>query len=395
MTTLAPYDAVLVVSYGGPRGPEDVLPFMRNATRGRGVPDERLVEVSGHYQLFGGVSPINERNDELLDALRAELAARGVEVPVVIGNRNWTPFIADVLRSLSDGGAQRVLVVLTAAYASYSGCRQYREDLAAALDALGGGPLLDKIGPYAETDGFVSANAHALVAALNQVEALTPAEVTEASADSAEGLPSARRGPVLAGSAPSPDLHSARVLFVTHSIPAAMDAASGPGGPEGTYAAQHLRVAERVVAQAAESLGFAPEWELVYCSRSGAPHIPWLEPDVNDRLAELAAEGVTRVVAAPIGFINDHMEVVFDLDTQAHQTADGLGLEYVRAATAGTDPAFVGMLADEMLVRAAVARGEAEPRAGVRNCTATCCLSGRPGARPAPAACSSDPEDAR
>lgn len=351
-------DAVLVLSYGGPRGPEDVLPFMRNATRGRGIPDERLVEVSGHYQRFGGVSPINARNAELVDALREALVARGLDVPVVIGNRNWTPYVTDALAELTRLGATEVVVVLTAAYASYSSCRQYREDLARALAEP---PLVEpvettlvepvettapitftKVGPYAETDGFVGANVRSLV-------------------DAVHALGGPDRLP--------------HVLFVTHSIPAAMDAASGPGGEAGTYAAQHERVAERVAAAAASELGVDElAWEIVYCSRSGAPHIPWLEPDVNDRLEELAGAGAERVVAAPIGFINDHMEVVFDLDTQARETADRLGLAYVRAATVGVDPEFVATLAD------AVVAGESGTVAGLPTCGASCCGSGRPGA---------------
>ncbi|MFP5416882.1 MAG: ferrochelatase [Actinomycetes bacterium] len=344
------FDAICVASYGGPRKPEDVLPFMRNATRGRGIPDERLVEVSGHYMLFGGASPINERNAELMDALRAELARRGVELPIVIGNRNWTPYLRDTLAELAASGAKRVLVLTTAAYASYSGCRQYREDLAGALADSGADLELVKVGPFAETDGFVDANADAVRAALAAAER-TP-----------------------------------RVLFVTHSIPTAMNGASGPGptGPSGeranTYAEQHLRVAAAV----ASAVGLPDDqWEIAYCSRSGAPHIPWLEPDVNDRIIELAAEGVDSVVTVPFGFINDHMEVVYDLDTQARETAEGLGVAYVRAATVGVHPAFVSMLADAVMAAAPGRVG------GVRTCHATCCLSGRPGA-PLPAACSTE-----
>lgn len=357
------HDALLVVSYGGPRGPEDVLPFMRNATRGRGIPDERLVEVSGHYALFGGVSPINDRNDELLAALRAGLAARGIDLPVAIGNRNWTPYLRDTLGALQDAGARRVLCLTTAAYSSYSGCRQYREDLAGAVPE---GMTLAKIGPYAETEGFVRANADALVAALRRLD----------------------------------DPASARVLFVTHSIPLTMDAASGPGPDQLRYSAQHRRVGARVAALAASELGVEPGWDLVFCSRSGAPHVPWLEPDINDRLEQLASVGVREVVAAPIGFINDHMEVVFDLDTQAAATASAAGLRYERAATAGTHPAFVGMLVEAIalavnswpVVGSPVSAPEqADPAAstlhGVRTCTATCCGSGRPGSPPIPAAC--------
>lgn len=338
-----PFDAVLVLSYGGPRQPEDVLPFMRNATRGRGIPDERLLEVSEHYLMFGGASPINERNDELLDALRAELSRRGVDVPVVIGNRNWDPYVTDALAQLAAGGARRVVVLATSAYASYSSCRQYREDLAAALADTGLEFDLVKVGPFAETDGFVTANADAVRDALAE-------------------------------------LPGARVLFVSHSIPNAMDAASGPGG-DNTYSAQHRRVAQAV----ASEVGLTDDaWEMAWCSRSGAPHIPWLEPDVNDRLAELAADGVSSVVTVPYGFVNDHMEVVYDLDTEARATASGLGLGYVRAATVGVHPAFIGMLADALT--------DPQPgRVGGRaTCHATCCLLGRPGAPVLPTACAAD-----
>ena len=337
------YDAICVVSYGGPRRPEDVLPFMRNATRGRGIPDERLVEVSGHYSIFGGVSPINERNDELMDALGAALRDRGIDVPIVIGNRNWTPFLPDTFTELAASGARRVLALATAGYASYSGCRQYREDIAAALTKTGVELQIDKVGSFAETDGFITANVDSLRDALAV----------------AVGSP--------------------RVVFVTHSIPSAMDAASGPGG-DNTYAAQHARVAAAIAARV--GLDDA-RWEIAYCSRSGAPHIPWLEPDINDCLEELAADGVTSVITVPFGFINDHMEVVYDLDTQASQTAAELGLDYVRAATAGTHPAFIAMLADKI---ADLRPGEA---GGRRTCGANCCLSGRPGDAK-PAACGAE-----
>lgn len=337
------YDAICVVSYGGPRVPEDVLPFMRNATRGRGIPDERLLEVSKHYDLFGGASPINERNAELMEALGAALRERGIDVPIVIGNRNWTPFLPDTFTDLAASGARRVLALATAGYASYSGCRQYREDIAAALDATAVELQIDKVGAFAETEGFIAANVDALRDALAR----------------AEGRP--------------------RVVFVTHSIPLAMDAASGPGG-DNTYSAQHARVAAAIAAQAGLD---DDRWEIAYCSRSGAPHIPWLEPDVNDRLEELAEQGTSSVVTVPFGFINDHMEVVYDLDTQASQTAAEQGLSYVRAATAGTHPAFIAMLADKI---ADLRPGEV---GGRRTCGASCCLSGRPGDAK-PAACGTE-----
>ncbi len=351
---LAPYDAVLLVSYGGPDGPDDVLPFLRNATRGRGIPDARLAEVAEHYALFGGRSPLNERNADLADALGAALAARGCSVPVAVGNRNWHPFLADAVRALAARGARRVVCVLTAAYASYSGCRQYRENLADALAETGGTVALAKIGPYAESAGFVAANADALVAACAEV-----------------------------GGRP-------RVLFATHSLPLAQDAAAGPGPAEGTYVAQHRRVAARVVEAARERLGFAPEWDVSFCSRSGPPQVPWLEPDVDDRLRALAAEGASAVVVAPIGFIHDHLEVVYDLDTRAAATASEVGLRFARAATAGVHPAFVGALADALVQRAAVERGEAAEPADARyRCAPGCCLSGRPGPG-APAALDAD-----
>lgn len=341
--TLLPYDAIMFVSYGGPNGPDDVLPFMRNATRGRGVPDDRLVEVSGHYRMFGGKSPINERNAELMAALEARLAALGVDIPVVIGNRNWHPFFSETLAELKSSGARRVLCLITSAYASYSGCRQYREDLARALEEIGGGIQLDKIGPFAGTEGFVAANVAAVREALDR-------------------------------------LPGAHLLFVTHSIPTAMNAASGDG--LGTYVAQH----ERVIAQVMAGFGDeAPAHELVYCSRSGAPHIPWLEPDVNDRLAELADQGVRRVISVPIGFVNDHMEVVYDLDTEASQTAAELGIDYLRAATAGVHPELVASLADAVLARAEAARaGRVAGEDSRFVCPQTCCLP-RPGADPQPA----------
>lgn len=349
MNGLAPYDAIMMVSYGGPNGPDDVLPFMRNATAGTGVPDERLLEVSGHYALFGGISPINARNAELRVALAAELTRRGIDIPIVIGNRNWHPFMADTLVDLADRGATRVLCLLMAAYASYSGCRQYHLNLAAARpnEAM----VIDTVAPYAETDGFVSANARAVRHAL--------AEWSVA--------PNERH----------------RVVFVTHSIPVAVDVASGSGPASERYSAQHQRVAERIVA-AVEAAGVTmPTWEIAYCSRSGAPHIPWLTPDLDDRLVELADEGVTAVITVPFGFTSDHMEVIYDLDTQAAATARDVGLRYLRAATVGTDPDFVTMLVDRMVERAAVARGEqAMPDELKKFCAPHCCGSGRPTARP-------------
>ncbi len=338
---LSPYSAVLLASYGGPRRPEDVLPFMRNATAGRGVPDERLLEVSQHYQLFGGRSPINEQNEALRDALAAELKRRGCSRPVVIGNRNWTPFFADTVSGLHHDRHDRVLALTTAAYSCYSACRQYREDLTAVMAQVPG-VVIDKVGPYAEREGFVEANVDALVSAVRTLRSRIGDGVM-------------------------------KILFVTHSIPVAMNAASADGTPAARYDAQHVRVASRVAESAEIHLGEHLDWELVYCSRSGSPRIPWLEPDVNDRLSELA--GVAGVVAAPIGFISDHMEVAYDLDTQARESAATAGFDYERAATAGVHPDFIATLADLLLEQAAVARGElAPPDHPCLTESANCCL---------------------
>lgn len=335
--SLAPFTAVLVASYGGPDRPEDVLPFMRNATAGRNIPDERLIEVSKHYDLFGGKSPINELNAALMVRLRAELGSRGIDVPVLIGNRNWHPFFAEAASALAAAGHTRVAALATAAYSSYSSCGQYREDLDKAEEGVDGAVTFDKVGPFAESPQFVRANARAVVSAWREL-----------------------RSQIGDG--------TAKLLFVTHSIPLSMNAASGSGAPSTRYLAQHERVATRVAELAAAELGEELDWELTFCSRSGAPHIPWLEPDVNDRIEEL--DGIAGVVTAPIGFISDHMEVRYDLDTQAAATAAGRGLAYVRAGTVDDDQEFISMLADKLVELAAVARGDLTSAALV--CGAQC-----------------------
>ncbi len=350
---LSPYTAVLVASYGGPNEPADVLPFMRNATAGRGIPDERLLEVSEHYMMFGGRSPINELNAQLLDHVRAELDRRGLDVPVVIGNRNWHPFHEETVGKLQADGHRRVVGLATSAYGSYSGCRQYREDMQTAEAGTDNVVSIDKITPFSDRDGFVNANARSLVAAVREL-----------------------RGSIGDG--------TLRVLFVTHSIPITMNAASGI--VRGTYEAQHQRVATRVAAIASEELGETLEWELTYCSRSGPPHVPWLEPDINDRMAEVTTEGIVAgVVAAPIGFLNDHMEVLYDLDTEARETAQELGLPYQRAATVNDDPEFHALLVDLLLERAAAARGELDHAATeAQTCPVDCCKAPKRHVRPAP-----------
>jgi len=376
---LAPYDGVLLLSFGGPEAPDDVIPFLQNVTRGRGIPPERLAAVAEHYLHFGGRSPINDQNRALLAALRAELDRRGIAVPVYWGNRNWDPYLVDALREARQQGAQRLLVLVTSAYSSYSGCRQYREDLAAALaelePAAPGSTELDAVPPahpplqvdkvrhYFNHPGFVAPTVDAVLQAL-------------------AGLPDQSRP-------------GARIVFVTHSVPTAMNDVAGPQG--GAYLAQHRDVAAIVVAAVQERLGaVAPaEWDLVFCSRSGPPTQPWLEPDINDHLAALHTQGVPAVVVVPIGFISDHMEVVFDLDTEAAQTAAELGLAFVRVPTVGTDPRFVAGLVDLLLERAAVARGETVARPAMGGlgpshdvCPAGCCRNLR---GDKPAACGLDP----
>ena len=357
----APYDALLILSFGGPERPEDVMPFLENVTRGRDIPRDRLEEVAGHYRAFGGRSPINDQNRALLSAVQRELSAAGMPLPVYWGNRNWHPLLADELARMRDDGVRRTAVLITCAYSSYSGCRQYREDMAEAVAAVGpGAPRLDRLRHYFDHPGFVEANTEAVAAALDRLP---------------DGL-----GAV------------ARVVFVTHSIPVEMARTSGPNG--GAYVAQHRAVAEAVITALAERTGTRLEHDLVYCSRSGPPHVPWLEPDVNDHLEELAGQGVPAVVLAPIGFVSDHMEVVFDLDTEAMDTARSVGLPAVRAGTAGTHGAFVAAIRDLLQERAAVERGEEVARASVGPpgpshdvCPSGCCPNLR---GPRPALCGTD-----
>jgi ferrochelatase len=334
-----------------------VLPFLENVTRGRGIPRERLLEVGEHYLGFGGVSPINAQNRALVAALQSDFAAHGLDLPVYWGNRNWTPYLADEIARLADDGRTRVLALLTSAYSSYSGCRQYRENLAAAVAPLGDrAPHVDRIRHYFNHPGFVEAMVTSTVAALDQL----PAGVRDA----------------------------ARLVFVTHSVPVAMDETSGPNG--GAYSGQHRDVARLVSAGVAAVTGADRELDLVFCSRSGPPSQPWLEPDVNDHLESLVADGVRAAVLVPIGFVSDHMEVKYDLDTEALQTAGRLGLPVSRAATVGTDPSFVAAVRELVLERAALVRGETPVRRALGElgpshdvCPAGCCPNARDPQRPA------------
>jgi protoporphyrin/coproporphyrin ferrochelatase len=335
-TSLEPYDGILLLSFGGPEKREDVLPFLRTVTAGKNIPDERLEQVGEHYYRFGGRSPINDQNRALIAALRAELDRRGINTPVIWGNRNFTPFTAEALTQAHARGLRRLVTIITSAYSSYSSCRQYREDLAAAQAEVASSgvelDLLDKIRTYANHPGFARTNSRLVTEAVR--------EVVRAAGDE----------------------HGIRLLFVTHSIPVAMDDTSGPGDEEGNaYSHQHLALAAAITGEVNATLDTDLSGELVFCSRSGPPGQPWLEPDINDRLAELANEGVRTVVVAPIGFVSDHMEVVYDLDTEATATAQRLGLQLVRVPTVGTDPEFVSGLVDLVEERAAEARGEEPP----------------------------------
>jgi ferrochelatase len=348
------YDSLLLAGFGGPEGPDDVMPFLENVTRGRGIPRERLEAVSHHYLALGGVSPINAQNRALVAALRSELAARGMDLPVYWGNRNWDPFLADELRRLHADGHRRVLAIATSAYASYSGCRQYREDLARALDdtGLAGEVVVDKVRLFFDHPGFVEPVSEGLAAALESL--------------AAHGF----------------DTTTTRVLFTTHSIPLAMAAASGPPGrfdANGAYVAQHLAAIEAVVADARTHGTTVPPWSLVYQSRSGSPLVPWLEPDINDALRDERAAGMRAAVVVPIGFVSDHVEVVWDLDTEARETCEGLGIRMIRVATPGTHPAFVAGLVDLVEERL-----DGEPAAALSPigpwpsvCAAGCCANPR------------------
>ena len=356
----SPYDALLLVSFGGPERPEDVVPFLENVTRGRGIPRERLEQVGEHYFLFGGRSPINDQNRQFLDALRDDLAGAGIDLPVYWGNRNWDPYLKDTLAQMAADGVTRAACFVTSAYSSYSSCRQYRENLFDAVDGLEGAPRLDTLRHYFNHPGFVEAVVDATLAALAEL----PDEVRD----------------------------GAHLAFVTHSIPLSMNDASGPEG--GAYVAQHRSVADEVVERVRQETGRRHPHELVFCSRSGAPHVPWLEPDVNDHLEALHADGASAVVMVPVGFVSDHMEVIYDLDTEALATAEKLGLPATRAATAGIDPRFVAAVRDLLLERAAVERGDEVERAAVGSmpalwdrCPVGCCANGR---GPRPALCGSD-----
>jgi protoporphyrin/coproporphyrin ferrochelatase len=330
-------EALLVLSFGGPEGHDDVMPFLENVTRGRGIPRERLLAVAEHYHHFDGVSPINEQNRALIDAIEKDLAAAGVDLPVYWGNRNWAPYVEDAWRQMADDGIEHVYVFPTSGFASASGCRQYHEDVARARAVLAADrpgtpvPTAEKLPHYGEDGGFVQSNAEALAAAL----ASLPADVRD----------------------------SARLVATAHSIPNAMADVAGPDG--GAYQQELARSARLVV----DTVAPGRDFDLVWQSRSGPPSVPWLEPDVNDHVRALAENGERAVVVFPVGFVSDHVEVIWDLDNEARETAEEHGLAFARAATAGTHPSFVAMVRRLVEQR----RAGDGPRLGT-NCPAHCCF---------------------
>ncbi|HEX6543159.1 MAG TPA: ferrochelatase [Ktedonobacterales bacterium] len=296
-----PYDSILVVSFGGPEGMDDVMPFLENVLRGRNVPRERMLEVSHHYELFGGVSPINQQNRELIAGLRQSLDAHEITLPIYWGNRNWHPLLPDTLQEMAKDGRRHALAYITSAYSSYSGCRQYLEDIARAQAEVGpDAPEVSALRKFYNHPDFIRANVDRVRAALETI--------------------------------PEPRRSSAVVVFTAHSIPLSM-------AQNSRYVGQ-LRETARLIA---ETLNL-PRWEMAYQSRSGPPSQPWLEPDIGDTLRVLSDGGVDAVVVAPIGFLSDHVEVLYDLDVEARQMADELGLTMARAQTVGTHPAFVDMI---------------------------------------------------
>lgn len=341
ITNESKYDAVLVTSFGGPEKNEDVMRFLENVLQGKNVPRERMLQVADHYYQFGGKSPINEQNRRLIAALERELAEHGPQLPVYWGNRNWHPMLAQTLEQMKRDGVRRALAFVTSAYSSYSGCRQYRENIAAAQAAVGeDAPVVDKLRVFHNHPGFVEALADRVQDALLQ-------------------LPEEQRA-------------SAQLVYTAHSIPMGM--------AQGCAYAEQLQETGRLVA---EQLG-RENWRVVYQSRSGPPTQPWLEPDVLDYLREYKAQGQTApVVIASIGFISDHMEVIFDLDIQAKALCDELGLTMLRAGTVGTHPRFIRMIRELICERMApfvprLSCGALPVRPDF--CPVDCCLPGmRPG----------------
>lgn len=333
---LPPVDAILLVSFGGPEGMNEVMPFLENVLRGKNVPHERMIEVAHHYDMFGGVSPLNAQNRALIAALQEELKTHGPDLPVYWGNRNWHPLLADTLRQMRDDGIKHALAFFTSAYSSYSGCRQYRENVTRAQEEVGEGvPQVSLLRKFYNHPGFIGPNVENVQAALDQI-------------------PVERRSAV-------------HIAFTSHSIPLGM-------AQNSKYEAQLLDVCQLI----AERLDH-PNWKLVYQSRSGPPGQPWLEPDICDHLRELKAQEVEDVVVVPIGFISDHMEVIYDLDTEAAKLVAEIGLNMVRAATVGVHPKFISMIRELIVERITpgyekISLGNRGPSHDI--CPVNCCLPG-------------------
>jgi protoporphyrin/coproporphyrin ferrochelatase len=354
---MADYDAFVLVSFGGPEGPADVLPFLANVTRGRTVPPERLAEVAHHYDRFGGVSPINQQCRDLLAAIEKNFAASGLDLPVYWGNRNWSPYLADTVAEMAAHGVRRAIAFVTSAYGSYSSCRQYLDDIEAArLRAGPDAPWIDKIRHFYNHPGFIGPFTESTLAAITSL--------------------------------PPGDRPDAPLVFTAHSVPTSMAAASGPRGD--LYPAQLAEAARLIAGGVAAADGRERPWRLVYQSRSGPPSVPWLGPDVCDQLADLAREGAPGAILVPVGFVSDHMEVLYDLDVEAAQAARRLGLPLARAATPGTHPRFVSMVTE--LVRERTDEPGPVPREGAADPGSV--RGGRPASRralgfmePGPDAC--------
>jgi ferrochelatase len=348
----SPYDAILFLSFGGPEGMDDVMPFLANVLRGKNVPESRMKEVAHHYEEFGGVSPINGQNRELMRVLETELQARGIDLPVYWGNRNWHPLLPDTLKKMHQDGIKRAITFVTSAYASYSGCRQYLEDIGKAQASLkegenegtapGGDSLIriDKLRVFYNHPDFIQANAENV----------------------ASGL----------GSFSEEEKKSLHIAFTAHSIPQAMAQTCD-------YEKQLLEACS-LVSQSAQVQGHFQNQNLVYQSRSGPATQPWLEPDILEHITALSQKGVKNILVHPIGFVSDHMEVLYDLDTEAKNLAQSLGMKFVRTTAAGTNPLFgkmMGDLVEERLqseeglpcTRKTVGKGEAAPDV----CAPGCC----------------------
>ena len=337
----ATYDALILVSFGGPEGPNDVMPFLENVLKGRDVPRQRMLKVAEHYMAFGGVSPINEDNRALISLLERELAEHDMSLPIYFGNRNWHPMLSDTLEQMKQDGVRRALAIVTSGYGSYSSCRQYLENLEEARKGIGeGAPEVDKMRLFFNHPGFLESMVACTQRALVQVD-------------------EERR-------------QDCRLLFTAHSLPLSMAVGC-------RYAEQLEETARFIAAESGIS-----NWQLVYQSRSGSPHQPWLEPDVCDAIRESAGDGTRDIVVVPVGFISAHMEILFDLDTEARELCEQLDIRMVRADTVGHEPRFITMLRELIEERI----GEKDPlavgdlAAPPHACVADCCPIGVSGGRP-------------